>query len=72
MHLYEQLYTEDDFREEDQDYLHGIVDDGRKDFQRFGKRKFSSPKDHLLVRVGGRSMNYPEIHVTRGMMNIER
>lgn len=72
MHLYEQLFTEDDFRNDDENYVHGIVDDGRKDFQRFGKRKFSSPEDSLLVRFGGRRTNYPGINLIRGVMTVER
>ena len=72
MHLYEQLYTEDDFQEDDANYVHDVVNDGRKDFQNYGKRRFSSPSDSLPVRVGGRRMNYPAINLARGVMNIAR
>ena len=72
MHLYEQLYTEDDFQDDDTNYLHDIVNDGRKDFQNHAMLKFSSPSDSLSVRLGGRKMNYPAINLTRGVMNIAR
>ena len=72
MHLYEQLYTEDDFQDDDTNYVNHIVEDGRKDFQNYGKRRFLSPNDSLSVRLGGRRMNYPAINLTRGVMNIAR
>ena len=73
MYLYKQLYTEDDFQENNTNYLsYDIVNYGLKDFQNYGKRKFSSPSDSLSVRIGGRRMNYPGINLTRGVMNIAR
>ena len=62
MYLYKQLYTEDDFQEDNMNYLsYDIVNDGLKDFQNYGKRRFSSPSNS--VDSGRRSENeLPQNH----------
>ena len=56
MYLYKQLYTEDDFQEDNTNYLsYDIVNDGLKDFQNYGKCRFLSPSDS--VDSGQRSEN---------------
>lgn len=72
LHLYEQLFTEPDLRELDVEDMHEMVDDGLADFRGDGKLKFSSPTDHLEVKIGGPMMNYPRIQISRGVMRIER
>ena len=48
MYPYKQLYTEDDFQEDNTNYLsYDIVNDGLKDFQNYGKRRFSSPSNSV-------------------------
>ena len=40
MYPYKQLYTEDDFHEDNMNYLsYDIVNDGLKDFQNYGKHR---------------------------------
>jgi hypothetical protein len=72
MHLYEQLFIESDFRVRGPEYVHDIVDDGLKHFQDSGKQKFSSPTDSLEIKIGGRRMNYPNLRITKGVMDIQR
>ena len=72
MHLYEQLYTEPDFMESDtESLLHDIVNDGLNDFRENAKWQFSLPTDTLNITLGGRTMNYPMLPITRGVMRIE-
>ena len=74
MYLYEQFFIESYFgqlQQQDMEFVHDIVDDGLKDFQGNGKQSFELPTDPLEVTVGGRSMNYPRLQITRGLMNIE-
>jgi len=70
MHIYDQLYTQSDIRDQGVQYAHDIVDDGLKHFKDFGKCRFSSPTDSLEVRFGRRRMNHPSLNITRGVMNI--
>ena len=56
MYRYEQLYTKDDFQEDNMNYLsYDIVNNGLKDFQNYGKHRFSSLSDS--VDSGRRSEN---------------
>lgn len=66
-----QLAAEEDFSCGDVDYSHGIIEDGLKDFASFGKCEFSSSADTLKVRLGGRSINYPSLHMKNGVIHIE-
>jgi len=71
MHLYEQLSTEPEFQKMGVEYVHDTVNDGLKDFQENGKQNFLEPTDSLKVTIGGRRMNYPELRIIKGIMNIE-
>lgn len=66
-HLRKQ-FIECEFQEDIDD----IIDDALKDFREYSKMNFSSPTDPLKVTIGGRRMNYPRLHVLRGVMEIER
>ena len=71
MHLYDQLFTEPYFREQDMEYIHGIVSDGLKDFQENGKQSFSLPTDSLNVSLGEWRMHFPRLQFDKGVMSIE-
>jgi hypothetical protein len=71
MHLYDQLFTERYFREQDMGYVHDIVSDGLKDFQENGKQSFSLPTDPLKVFLGERRTHFPSLQLDKGVMSIE-
>ena len=71
MHLYKQLRTAPRLMEHDLEFLDDIVDDGLNDFRENARWEFSLPTDTLDIKLGGRTMNYPTLQITRGVMRIE-